>query len=158
MKHPVWYHPHRLLSSFVAMTMAMALVSACAGHVRVTGQLPSPQKMTKIKPGVSSRDDVRTLLGTPSHTPLFTENRWFYIYKKTSSLAFFGENVVDQRTLEFSFDDDGVLQNIYLYSKEQTYDVAAQLRKTPASGRELSFWEQLLSSRASLPNTQPGGP
>ena len=143
---------------FLIVVLCLVGLSHCSGHVHIAGQLISPHKLAQITPGKTNREEVRKLLGSPSHRPLFDNANWYYVYKKTDTVAFFEPDVVDQKVIALAFDKDNRVNNIYLYSHEMAYNVTATLRETPATGRKLSFWEQLLSSRATLPTTSPSGP
>lgn len=143
-------------------------VAACAPRIDHRGYLPDVDEVARIKPGVQGRDEVREILGTPSSASTFTDDRWYYISKKTSTTAFFNPTVLEQKVLEIDFDNSGMVQEVRDYTLKDGEPINPVARKTPSPGRELGFMEQLIgnigkfnspqSSTTGNPNrTSPGG-
>src|SRR5215468_3454268 len=96
-----------------AMTIVVAAVlSACSAQIDQRGNLPDADAVLSIEPGVQTKDQVSQLLGTPSSVGTFDDKTWYYISKRTRTVAFFDPEVVDQQVLRIKFDDAGIVKNV----------------------------------------------
>ncbi len=142
--------PQIRLLKMLALLLVAFFLSACASDDQVNGQLPSPERIAMIEPGVSSRDDVLELLGSPSTRPPFDDDNWYYIRKISRMVAFFDPVVLEQNILTIVFNDDGIVDDILLYTQKDGRDIAMAERITPTQGRELTIWEQILSNYGNI--------
>ncbi len=134
---------------------------ACASSEHVDGQLPNPDKLAMIELGVHTRDDVAEILGSPSTSPPFNEDSWYYIRRITRTIAFFDPVLLDQQVVAVDFDEEGIVEDIRFISEKDGFEVSIVDRITPTQGRELTFWDQLLSSYGRVPSsgqTETGRP
>src|SRR3546814_15351443 len=76
-------------------------------------------RSAQIQPGVSTRDDVAVILGTPTTVSTFEDNIWYYIGQRTEKSAFWNPAIVDRRVLEVTFDDQGVVRTIQELGMEE---------------------------------------
>jgi outer membrane protein assembly factor BamE (lipoprotein component of BamABCDE complex) len=114
--------------------------------VEQRGNLPDPAKVAQIQPGVTTKETVTQLLGTPSSVATFSDKTWYYISRRTEQLAFFDPDVVDQQVVAIGFDDGGVVRNVARSNLADARQVEPSERVTPAAGRELGILEQLLGN------------
>jgi len=137
-----WRWARRLI---LAGVLPVAL-AACGQSIDVRGNLPEPEDLSKINPGVHSRDDVASLLGSPSTISTFQDDKWYYIGQKTTQFAFFAPEVLERKIIEISFDPAGVVANSKIYTLEDGQDVDPVDRITPTEGREITFFQQLIGN------------
>ena len=62
---------------FILFTSLLA--NGCGNQIRVYGVLPKKVDIEAIKAGSYKREQVRSLLGTPSTTANFGEDTWYYV-------------------------------------------------------------------------------
>ena len=154
------YGKHPLITAMRRFTAAGALLfalSACAASEHVDGQLPNPEKLAVIEVGVHTRDDVAKIIGSPSTTPPFDDDSWYYIKRVTQQVAFFEPVLIDQKIVAIVFSKEGTVADIVLYHEEDGHEIAMVERITPTQGRKLSVWEQLLSNFGRLPDGDMSG-
>lgn len=163
---------HSLSSLAIAFcgSLALATVCACSTPVDQRGNLPEPQILAQIKPGVTDKATVTRLLGSPSSIAAFDKDTWYYISQKTKNVAFFKPELVDQEVVAIAFDHDGVVRDVSHRGMEDREIITPNPKATPAPGREFSFWEQLIGNFGrfsgggagiggqSQPGGGPGGP
>jgi outer membrane protein assembly factor BamE (lipoprotein component of BamABCDE complex) len=99
-----------------------------------------------LEPGVQNKDQVAQLLGTPSTIGTFDDKTWYYISKRTETVAFFSPSVLDQQVLVIKFDDNNVVKNVDLYGLDDAQEVAMESRETPTFGQKLSIIQQLFGN------------
>lgn len=146
-----------VLRRFTAVGALLFALAACAASEHVDGQLPNPEKLATIEIGVHTRDDVAKLIGSPSTTPPFDDDSWYYIKRVTQQVAFFEPVLMDQKIVAIIFNKEGTVADIVLYHEEDGHEIAMVERITPTQGRKLSVWEQLLSNFGRLPGATGDG-
>lgn len=135
----------RLRRAASAGFVALAL-TACAPTLDTRGNIAEADRLKQIRPGVSTRDDVAALLGTPSSTGTFDPNTWYYIGQRTEKTAFFRPDVVERKVVTVRFDASGTVREVEQHGAEDGHEVAVVDRETPTAGRELGFFEQILGN------------
>ena len=123
-----------------------SVLGACEQSVQVRGNIPDQEVVSKINPGVHSRVDIASLLGSPSTVSTFEDRKWYYIGQKSTQFAFFDPEVLERKVLVVSFDDDGYVTATRTYGLEDGKIIDPVDRITPTEGRELSIVQQLLGN------------
>lgn len=131
------------------------LIAACAPIVDSRGNLPEVEDVEKIKVGASTKDEVATVLGSPSSIATFDPNTWYYISKRTETVAFFRPDMLDQKVLTVRFDDAGLVRELVQTDKEAAKDLDMVDRTTPTSGQSFSIFQQLFGNLGRF-GDQPG--
>lgn len=143
--------------------LALALaVSACSPIVNVRGYVPEQDKISKLAVGEQNKDQVYTLLGSPSTLATFSEDTWYYISSRTERIGFFEPKTVDRTVLAVKFDDDEKVSQIAKYGLEDGKVVNFVDRTTPTRGKELTLLEQMFGNIGAIPSSaisqdRPGG-
>lgn len=135
-----------LLRSAALGAVALALLSACSPRVDNRGAMIDPELLAEVRPGMSSRDDVLYLLGSPSAVSSFQGPVWYYIGQRTERLAFFHPEVTDRQVVEIAFDEADRVSDIRLYGLEDGQEVALVDRETPTEGRDFTVLQQLFGN------------
>jgi outer membrane protein assembly factor BamE (lipoprotein component of BamABCDE complex) len=136
---------HSVYRTLFLACVALGL-SACSGVVDTRGNLPDPETVLEVQPGVHDRDQVATILGSPSTVGTFEDDTWYYISKRTEQFAFLEPEVIDQQVLMVKFGDDGLVNDMQIYGVEDGQIIEPVERTTPTSGRELTILQQLFGN------------
>ena len=134
----------RLAGGLAAIVAAGAL-GGCSATVDQRGDLPAPERLAEIHPGLT-KEQVVKILGTPSSMGVFDDNNWYYISRKTSRVSFFQPDVLDQQVFSVSFDNKGVVRGIGHKTVADAREIEPAPGSTPAPGRELTFLEQIIGN------------
>jgi outer membrane protein assembly factor BamE (lipoprotein component of BamABCDE complex) len=129
-----------------AVCLGLTALTACSIPTTERGNLPKPEALQQIKPGVSDKATVARLLGTPSTTAAFDGNVWYYISRETEQIAFLDPRVLDQQVVEVNFDDKGIVTAVDHKGLSDAQAVTPNPNATPAPGREFTFLEQLIGN------------
>lgn len=121
-------------------------LGACTQAIETHGNLPDADQVVQINPGVDDKTRVSQLLGSPSTTSPFGGSTWYYVSKKTQSIAFLDPDVIDQEVLSISFDDQDIVQDMKIYGLEDGRLVKSVERVTPTQGNDLTILQQLLGN------------
>jgi len=138
---------------------ALVMLAACSPTIDQRGNLPDADNVLAIQPGTSTKDEVSQLLGTPSTIATFDDKIWYYISKRTETVAFFSPDVMDQQVLVVKFDDTDVVQQVALLGMDDANDIEMVDRETPTYGQRLTIIQQLLGNIGRFTKgDQSGGP
>ena len=110
------------------------------------GNLIEDDQLQQVAVGVSSRNDVLALLGSPSATSTFDDSEWFYIGGVTRQRPGRLLGIEEQRVVILRFDERGTLREIRRLGMEDGRDIVAVSRITPTPGNERSFLQQLFGN------------
>jgi len=136
----------RRFSIFAAVCVVALSTAACATRIDTRGNLPDPDRLAEIKPGVQTKEDVADLLGSPSSVTPFGSNTWYYISNRTETFAFFAPEVVDRHIIMVRFGDDGKVAGVDKIGLEAGRKIHPVDRVTPTHGNEISAIEQLIGN------------
>ena len=131
--------------SLLVGILALGL-GACAKDIRVRGNIPDSEVVAKINPGIHSRIDIQSLLGSPSTVSTFQDSKWYYIGQKSTQFAFFEQEVLERTVLVVSFDAAGLVVTTQTYALKDGQPIDPVDRITPTEGRDLSILQQLLGN------------
>jgi len=126
--------------------LAATIMSACDPVYDTRGNLPDPDAVLQIQPGVDDRRQVAELLGSPSTVATFNDKTWYYISKKTKRISFLDPTVLDQEVLAVKFDDGGLVSDMKIYGLENARPIVPDPNVTPTSGKELTILQQIMGN------------
>ena len=124
---------------------ALVLAGGCAPRVQNLGNAPTARALDEVKVG-KSQADVMAALGSPSATGTFDPRVWYYISKRTETLAFFKPTITEQKVVEIQFDNDGIVRNVKQYSLDEAREVTLVTEETPTIGREPGIIKSIYNS------------
>jgi outer membrane protein assembly factor BamE (lipoprotein component of BamABCDE complex) len=131
---------------FFALSLGLIALTACNIPTTQRGNLPKPDALAQVKPGITDKQTVTRLLGTPSSTAAFDANTWYYISHETKQVAFLEPELLDQQVVAVRFDDKGVVVGIDRKGLHDAQTITPNPNATPAQGREYTFLEQLIGN------------
>ena len=134
------------LSRACAWGAVVLVLTACAPRVETSGNLPDPERLAEISNGGLSRAEVAEILGSPSSVAVLEGETWYYISKRTETLAFFKPKVSDQQVVVIRFDEKGMVSQVQTLGLEQARTIKPSERETPTAGNELTLFDQLIGN------------
>jgi outer membrane protein assembly factor BamE (lipoprotein component of BamABCDE complex) len=137
-------------------------LAGCAPMVEQHGFIPDPELVERIRPGQQTRAQVAEILGAPSSVAAFNGETWYYISRRTETVAFLAPlapMVVDQRVGAGSFNKDtGYVDEVRRFTADDMRTIDFVERETPTRGKELGFVEQLIGNVGRFNQADSGGP
>ena len=151
---------------FLAIAAGLSALTACGFPVDDRGNLPKSDLLAQIKPGVTDKQTVTRLIGSPSAVASFDDKTWYYISRETEQVAFLKPVLLDQQVVIIHFDDKGIVSAVEHRGLKDAHAMTPNPNATPAQGREFTFLEQLIGNFGKFNNTKaaspgspnPGGP
>jgi outer membrane protein assembly factor BamE (lipoprotein component of BamABCDE complex) len=140
-------HGFKRVVTGVAIASAIVLgLAACTPTEQVRGYVPTAETINKLKNGVDNKRKVVRLVGSPTSVSTFESNTWYYISRHTQQLAFFEEEVLDQKVVAIDFDKGGFISDVRRYALDDARNIVPIDHKTVSSGREMGVLEQLFGN------------
>ena len=119
---------------------------ACSPKIDARGHVDAQQSIEKIQVGRSYRQDVMQMLGSPSTTSTFGEERWYYVTAQKEAFGFLAPEVTKQQVTQITFNEDGMVTDIQRRGIKDRRDIEITQDTTPTEGHQLGFFEQLLGN------------
>ncbi len=137
---------HRSALPLLRCTLVAIALASCQPTIDQRGNLPDQKRVATIEPGVTTKEEVSQILGTPSSVSTFGDKTWYYISRRTEQTAFFQPEVLDQQVVVVAFDEGGVVRDIQRLNLADSRPIDPSARETASAGKELGFIEQLLGN------------
>jgi outer membrane protein assembly factor BamE (lipoprotein component of BamABCDE complex) len=145
-----------LKSSAAVLVVAIGL-AACSPQVVQHGHTIDPEALARITPGVTSREEVARLMGTPSALATFEDDRWYYVTQRRENRSFFQSNITEQEVITISFDDRGIVSDLNRHGMDQAMAVEPDPDSTQTLGNEMTIMEQLIGNIGRFGDTPAAG-
>ena len=157
-------------SGIVAMLAAAAstfLIAGCQPTVSTHGHALDPTVLSQIQPGVTSREEVGRLLGSPSTTDTFDQESWYYISQRSEVMSFYQADITQQDVVRITFDANGLVDEVSSHGLELAQAISPDSNRTRTMGNELTVVQQFLGNIGRFnpdqnvgpqPSRTPGGP
>lgn len=150
----------RLLLTAATLSAATVLAS-CAPLVQPViedrGYIFDPNDLAKLQTG-ASKEQVRTVMGSPSTTSTVDGEAWYYISSRFETTMFYRPKEVERTVAAVYFDKTESVQEIAYYGLEDGQIVNFVNRTTPTRGKELTVLGQLFGNLGRFNNPGAGIP
>ncbi|MBL6454486.1 outer membrane protein assembly factor BamE [Belnapia sp. T6] len=132
-----------------ALAVGILLLSGCSLFQAPTiqrGNRVTEDQLKEITPGVQTRTDVQTLLGSPTQTSTFGDPTWYYISSRTRQRPGRELAVTDQQVVVVQFDASGVVREVRTIGADEGKPVDMVQRETPTPGNDRSLLQALFGN------------
>jgi outer membrane protein assembly factor BamE (lipoprotein component of BamABCDE complex) len=143
-------------TSLLAIVLACALTASCAPDRSLTGNLPRPEKLSMVKSGFTTQNEVRELLGPPSNVGTFNNKVWYYISQTTEDVPMNVPQVRGRNIVIIRFDDNGVVENVQNLDQTAGREIEPVDRTTPSAGHEPNLLRDLFGNIGRVGTDKPG--
>jgi outer membrane protein assembly factor BamE (lipoprotein component of BamABCDE complex) len=135
-----------MVFALLGAALTTLVAAGCDPRHATRGSIPTESQISLVVPGVHGREDVRSVLGSPSVISTFDNNTWYYIGRQTEQYAFFRRKTVEQQVLVVRYGGDGRVDRISRLDKSDGREIDLVERETPSAGRKLGLLEQLFGN------------
>jgi len=130
----------------VALISAVVAVVGCTTMTRKHGFVPLPEDLEQMSVGVSTRDDIITLVGPPTTGGAVDASTLYYVETERSRFGPFEPEIVDRNVVAISVTPGGVLSNIERFGLEDGRVVVLSRRVTDDGIADVTVISQLLGA------------
>ena len=108
----------------VALPTLALLLGACSPTITTHGHRFDADQTGAIKPGITSKQEVAQLMGSPSTLATFDDDRWYYVSQRTERKSFYQAEITDQQVLAITFGPDNMVKNVERTDLAQAEDIS----------------------------------
>ncbi len=141
--HPIFTGLRR---AALALPLLLGACSYIDAPAIVRGHRVTDDQLREITPGVQSRADVQTLLGSPTASSTFDDSSWYYISAETRLRPGMRQALTDQRVVAIDFDESGKVRQIRELGEADARPVTIVSRETPVPGNERTLLQALFGN------------
>ena len=139
------------MSKISFFILSIFLLSACSLPVNQIGDMPSDKRISAMKPGKHTKEDVTRLIGSPAHITLFQEESWVYVESKEQQRAFLSPEETSRRVLVITFKPDDTIAKISRLDLNDGVNVPYDSDVTKSYGKDLSVWDEMIGNFGRFP-------
>jgi outer membrane protein assembly factor BamE (lipoprotein component of BamABCDE complex) len=145
-----------LCTSICILSGVCELTIACTAELDTHGDHVEAGRLAQIRPGVQTREDVAQLLGSPSSTSVFDDERWYYISDVVETRSIFEREVKERQVVTIRFNGQGVVSEVDDFGLERGREVDLVARETPSFGEAVDFLSQVMGNLGRFNNAGSG--
>jgi outer membrane protein assembly factor BamE (lipoprotein component of BamABCDE complex) len=135
-----------LCTSICILAGVGALTAACTAQLDTHGDHIEADRLAQIRPGVQTREDVAQLLGSPSSTSVFDDERWYYISDIVETRSIFDRQVKERHVVTIRFNGEGIVSEVDDFGLERGREVELVERETPSFGESVNLLSQVMGN------------
>jgi outer membrane protein assembly factor BamE (lipoprotein component of BamABCDE complex) len=131
---------------FFKISLTLALILTGCATIDNRGHIVEPEQLEQIEVGVSTKEQVSELLGSPSSVSTFGNKTWYYMSETTQTRAFLNPTVLKSNITRIEFDDQGKVTSLNSITEVDKQVIAHVQRSTPTAGHSFGVIEQIFGN------------
>jgi len=138
-----------VLAALACLSASGSALTACAPInpvIEQRGYVLDEKDLKKLTPKVTTKEDVKTILGSPSTVSTVDGEAWYYISSKMETYAFYPPDEIERTVVAVYFDKTPTVQQVAYYGLQDGQIVDFVTRTTPTRGKELTILGQMFSN------------
>lgn len=131
----------------------LTLLSACGPTIVNHGYRLDETRLEQIKPGISTREDVLGVMGSPSSVSSFQDTSWYYISQRSEKKVWTQDEILQQDVVIVTFDEAGMVRDVGRRDLAQAEAIRPNSDKTVTTGNSLTLVQEFFGNlgRFNLP-------
>lgn len=129
-----------------ALSSLLISIQGCTPTIESRGYIITIDTPSQVQLEQQTKENIRTVLGTPSSLSTFSDDTWYYISSKEEVFAFYRPQEIERKILAIHFNDEGTVREVKIYDLSNGQPIKPVLRITQTSGSGISILQQLLSN------------
>jgi outer membrane protein assembly factor BamE (lipoprotein component of BamABCDE complex) len=123
----------------ISLLLPVLFVCACEPVIDSRGYNPDNMNTSKIIKCKTTKEEVRSILGSPSLSAEIKDGSvWYYVAKKTETTSFFKPKIMEEDVLRVTFNKKEIVQSVLKNEKLNGSDLEADSERTSSTGYEES--------------------
>ncbi|MCG3266329.1 outer membrane protein assembly factor BamE [Yoonia sp. I 8.24] len=135
-----------IAARIAGVVLVLAATSACSKIDKFHGYAPSPEDLTEVTLGQTTRADVIARFGPPMSEGVIANNAVYYASSQFVHYGAFAPKEVDRQVVAIRFDENNVTQDVARYTLQDGQVVSLDRRVTDDGIQDITFIGQMLGS------------
>jgi outer membrane protein assembly factor BamE (lipoprotein component of BamABCDE complex) len=125
--------------------LGLLSLTACKS-IDVTGTNLREADIQYVKSNSLTKEQVIDRLGSPTITPDYSPNTWYYVYIKTAKTTLTFPSIEEQKILKITFNNAGRVENAVVMENTHNNNVKTVSHVTPTPGTETSGIQEFVKN------------
>lgn len=154
-------HGAGLLAALACLSASGLALTACAPIdpvIEQRGYVLDEKDLARLKPKVTTKEEVKTIMGSPSTVSTIDGEAWYYITSKMETYAFYTPDEIERTVVAVYFDKQPTVQQVAYYGLQDGQIIDFVTRTTPSRGKELTILGQMFSNLGKFNNKKSSNP
>jgi outer membrane protein assembly factor BamE (lipoprotein component of BamABCDE complex) len=121
-------------------------LTACTKRVDTHGNVVKQTQLDRIQIGTHNQRDIASILGSPSATGTFNQNRWYYITEKAAVHSLGDQEILERDIIIFDFNDKGIVTAMSFKNKAHSNNIIPSTDTTETHGQTMGVVDQLIDN------------
>lgn len=117
--------------------LALFTLSNCQ-TIETRGQLIDDSLLPQLENKKLHKEQVTALLGTPTITPDYAPNSWYYVQRTLASRAWFAPRVIEQKIIKIKFNKKNMVEEVIAINDMHKENIVIVSDYTKTYGTELN--------------------
>ncbi len=126
--------------------ISVLALASCENDVETRGYVTKFSDFKQIVAGKSTKDEVQSLLGSPTTKSVYGKEQWIYAGIEETKETFYEPEVKNYEAYIVTFDDSGTVERLERKGSNSLQNVDVSEDKTLTGGSELTVMQQLLGN------------
>lgn len=136
----------RLRPLLLVLPLWLGACSVFESPITNRGNRVDADLLNELVVGTSTKQDVTSLIGSPTTRATFDDNTWIYIGMQTRQRIGRTLGVLNMENTVLTFNDAGVLTDVKRLNQDDSLPVQVVARTTPSPGSDTNFLQMLLGN------------
>ena len=145
-------------SGHLIATVCAASLLACAPVIHNRGYIFQQESLDKLVAGNTTKDEVRSIMGSPSSIATIDASVFYYISSREETYLYRAPVEINRRIVAIYFDENNIVKNTAQYGLEDGNVVDYVSRETKTRGKELTLLGQLFGNLGRFNSASSGAP
>ncbi len=132
--------------NFFLTLLVLLTVSSCSEDLDNRGYVTKFSDFSKITPNQTSKDEVLSILGSPTTKTVYGKEQWIYAGLEETKETFFEPEVRSYKAYIITFNNDGIAEKVEKKDGNSTREFQISQDKTVTGGSEVTVIQQLLGN------------
>jgi outer membrane protein assembly factor BamE (lipoprotein component of BamABCDE complex) len=134
------------MKNFLAAFFILIL-SSCVSRLEKHGYMFDMSDHEMVQEGVTSKDRVLTMMGSPTLVTNFDDEVWIYYSEDVRHFLFFDPKIVDRKIMVLRFDKNNLVSELKNFGlDDDKKDLKFAENKTPVSDHERGIFKSFFAN------------
>jgi outer membrane protein assembly factor BamE (lipoprotein component of BamABCDE complex) len=123
------------MAKFFLLILILLSCNGCIKTFHTSGYIFEEDELAALHKA-KNKNDLETILGTPTSTSMFGQETWYYITTRKEKTAFLEPKIIEQNIIEISFNPNNSINRVARYTEKNANPLSLVEEYTVSKGTE----------------------
>ncbi len=141
----------------IFLILILFCCNSCIKTIHISGHLLEEKELKELK-NAKNKQDIESLLGSPTSSSSFGPETWYYITAKKESIAFFQDKILEQNIIAIRFKSNSSIESIGKYTEKDLNQTELVTEYTLIKGNDATVTQRLFQNFGRFRHNKPSEP